>query len=295
MLKVERVSKHFGGVYANRDVSLEVAEGELRGVIGPNGAGKSTLFNLIAGHLRPDSGSISLAGTRIDRLPPHVRSRRGVAIVFQGARLFAGMSLLQNVMVGAHARSRAGLVSAALRPPAQRREEREIRAQAEQCLDRVGLLELADRPADGLPLGQQRRLQVARALAGRPRLLLLDEPASGLRAAERTQLADLVRELNAARHDHPARRARRRHGHLAGSAHHGAGPRRGDRRRLPGGGHLRPRRPQGLPRNRSRACCTSVTSSCATARRSPSTGCPSRSAEARWSPWSDPTGPASPR
>ena len=141
MLKVERVSKHFGGVYANRDISLEVAEGELRGVIGPNGAGKSTLFNLIAGHLRPDSGSISLAGTHIDRLPPHVRSRRGVAIVFQGARLFAGMSLLQNVMVGAHARSRAGPVSAALRPPAQRREEREIRVQAEQCLDRVGLLD----------------------------------------------------------------------------------------------------------------------------------------------------------
>ena len=168
MLKVEGESKHFGGVYANRDVSLEVAEGELRGVIGPNGAGKSTLFNLIAGHLRPDAGSISLAGAHIDRLPPHVRARRGVAIVFQGARLFAGMSLLQNVMVGAHAHSRAGLVSAAFRPPAQRREEREIRAQAEQCLDRVGLLELADRPAEGLPLGQQRRLQVARALAGRP-------------------------------------------------------------------------------------------------------------------------------
>ena len=110
MLKVEGVSKQFGGVYANRDISLDVAEGELRGVIGPNGAGKSTLFNLIAGHLRPDAGSISLAGARIDRLPPHVRSRRGVAIVFQGARLFAGMSLLQNVMVGAHAHSRAGLV-----------------------------------------------------------------------------------------------------------------------------------------------------------------------------------------
>ena len=87
MLKVERVSKHFGGVYANRDVSLEVAEGELRGVIGPNGAGKSTLFNLIAGHLRPDAGSISLAGSHIDRLPPHVRSRRGVAIVFLIPRL----------------------------------------------------------------------------------------------------------------------------------------------------------------------------------------------------------------
>jgi branched-chain amino acid transport system ATP-binding protein len=196
MLKIERVSKHFGGVYANRDVSLDVAEGELRGVIGPNGAGKSTLFNLIAGHLRPDSGTISLAGTRIDRLAPHARARHGVAIVFQGARVFPGMSLLENVMVGAHAHSRAGFVAAVLRPPAQRREEREIRACAEQCLDRVDLLGSADRPADGLPLGQQRRLQVARALAGRPRLLLLDEPASGLRAAERTQLADLVRELN---------------------------------------------------------------------------------------------------
>ena len=225
MLKVEGVSKHFGGVYANRDVSLEVAEGELRGVIGPNGAGKSTLFNLIAGHLRPDSGSISLAGTRIDRLPPHVRSRRGVAIVFQGARLFAGMSLLQNVMVGAHAHSRAGLVSAALRPPAQRREEREIRAQAEECLDRVGLLELADRPADGLPLGQQRRLQLARALAG----------AAPAAAARRAGLRPAGGRAHAARrpgpraerrrHDHPARRARRRHGHLAGPAHHGAGPR----------------------------------------------------------------------
>jgi branched-chain amino acid transport system ATP-binding protein len=165
-------------------------------VIGPNGAGKSTLFNLIAGHLRQDSGTISLAGDRIDRLAPHVRARHGVAIVFQGARLFSGMTLLENVMVGVHAHSRAGLVAAVLRPPTQRREEREIREYAERCLDRVDLLHLADRPADGLPLGQQRRLQVARALAGRPRLLLLDEPASGLRAGERTQLADLIRELN---------------------------------------------------------------------------------------------------
>jgi len=198
MLSIRGLSKHFGGVYANRDIDLEVADGELRGVIGPNGAGKSTLFNLIAGHTRPDAGEISFDGRRIDRLPPHARARHGVAIVFQGARLFPGMSLLENVMVGAHAHSRAGLVAAVLRPPAQRREEREIRDYAEQCLDRVDLLGLADRPADGLPLGQQRRLQVARALAGRPRLLLLDEPASGLRAAERTQLADLVRELNSA-------------------------------------------------------------------------------------------------
>ena len=196
MLIVKGVSKHYGGVYANRDVSMTVAEGELRGVIGPNGAGKSTLFNLIAGHARPDGGTISLAGARIDRMPPHRRAGLGVAIVFQGARLFPGMSVLENVMVGAHARTRAGLLAAALRPPWQRREEREVRADAEECLDRVGLLPWADRPAEGLPLGLQRRLQVGRALAGRPRLLLLDEPASGLRADERAQLAVLVRELN---------------------------------------------------------------------------------------------------
>jgi branched-chain amino acid transport system ATP-binding protein len=198
MLTIDRVSRRFGGVYANQDVTLDVAEGELRGIIGPNGAGKSTLFNLIAGHIRAESGTISLGGKRIDRLAPHSRARRGIGIVFQGARVFSGMSLLANVMVGAHSRTRAGVVAAALRPPAQRREERAIRASAEECLDRVGLLDWASRPADGLPLGQQRRLQVARALAGKPRVLLLDEPASGLRADERRDLAALIDELRSA-------------------------------------------------------------------------------------------------
>jgi len=197
MLTIDRVSKHFGGVYANRDISMEVAEGELRGVIGPNGAGKSTLFNLIAGHVRPDSGSIALEGRPLDRMAPHLRARHGVAIVFQGARLFPGMSVLENVMVGAHARTSGGLLAAVVRPPGQRRQERETREYAEQCLARVGLQDAADRPAAALPLGQQRRLQVARALAGRPRLLLLDEPASGLRSGERNELAELVRELHA--------------------------------------------------------------------------------------------------
>jgi branched-chain amino acid transport system ATP-binding protein len=192
---IDGVSRRFGGVYANQDVTLDVAEGELRGIIGPNGAGKPTLFNLIAGHIRAESGTISLAGRRIDRLPAHTRARRGIGIVFQGARIFPGMSLLANVMVGAHSRTRAGVVAAALRPPWQRREEREIRTHAEECLERVGLLDWASRPAEGLPLGQQRRLQVARALAGVPKVLLLDEPASGLRAHERQELAVLIDEL----------------------------------------------------------------------------------------------------
>ncbi|MBA9007016.1 MULTISPECIES: ABC transporter ATP-binding protein [Thermomonospora] len=199
MLQIDSVSRAFGGVYAVRDVSLTVAEGETRAVIGPNGAGKSTLFNLISGHLLPDSGTVSYgpAGERrrIDRLTPHARARLGIAIVFQGARLFGGMTALENVMVGAHARTRHGFLSAALRLPRHRGEEARIRADALAALDRVGLRDWAHRAADVLPLGQQRSLQVARALCARPRLLLLDEPASGLRAAEREALAQLVESL----------------------------------------------------------------------------------------------------
>lgn len=195
MLVVDDVSRAFGGVFATHNVSLTVGKGELRGVIGPNGAGKSTLFNLISGHLFPQSGSITLNGKRIDRLAPHSRARLGIAIVFQGARLFPGMSVLENVMVGAHARSTSGTFAAALRLPRQRAEERKIEATARAALDRVGLAEWAGREAEDLPLGQQRRLQVARALAGEPELLLLDEPASGLRASERESLSELIIQL----------------------------------------------------------------------------------------------------
>jgi branched-chain amino acid transport system ATP-binding protein len=195
MLIVNDVSRAFGGVFAAHEVSLEVGKGELRGVIGPNGAGKSTLFNLISGHLLPQAGSITLNGKRIDRLAPHARARLGIAIVFQGARIFPGMSVLENVMVGAHARSRSGVFAAALRLPGQRAEERRIEASALAALERVGLSEWAGREAEDLPLGQQRRLQVARALAGEPELLLLDEPASGLRAGERESLSELITQL----------------------------------------------------------------------------------------------------
>jgi branched-chain amino acid transport system ATP-binding protein len=195
VLRVEGLSRHFGGVYAIRDLSLDVAEGELRGIIGPNGAGKSTLFHLISGHLRPDAGRVVFRRDRIDMLRPHERARRGVAIVFQGARVFRGMSVRENVMVGAHARTRHGFFEAALRLPRHRREEREIRESADAALDRVGLSDWADRPADVLPLGQQRSMQVARALCASPSLLLLDEPASGLRAAERAELGRLIGEL----------------------------------------------------------------------------------------------------
>jgi branched-chain amino acid transport system ATP-binding protein len=197
MLEVSGVSLAFGGVFANRDITLSVGDGELRGVIGPNGAGKSTLLNLISGHLRPQAGTIEFDGERVDSLPAHRRARRGIAIVFQGARLFPGMTVLENVMVGATAVTRAGALAAALRTPAQRREERHIRESALDSLERVGLLEWAGREAAILPLGQQRRMQLARALTARPKLLLLDEPASGLRSAERDSLSDLLEQLKA--------------------------------------------------------------------------------------------------
>ncbi|GAA4987842.1 branched-chain amino acid transport system ATP-binding protein [Nonomuraea thailandensis] len=197
MLTVTGLSRSFGGVYAVRDVSLSVADGEVCGVIGPNGAGKSTLFNLITGHLAADQGRISFLGQRVDRLPPHRRARLGMSIVFQAARVFRGMTVEENVMVGAHGHTRAGFVSAALRLPRHRADEREIAAEAAAALERVGLAEWADRPADRLPIGQQRALQLARALCARPRLLLLDEPASGLRGEERERLAALVEELRA--------------------------------------------------------------------------------------------------
>lgn len=196
MLVVNDVSRAFGGVFAARNVSLTVGRGELRGVIGPNGAGKSTLFNLISGHLLPQSGSITLDGNRIDRLAPHARARLGVAIVFQGSRIFPGMSVLENVMVGAHARTGSGTFAAALRLPRQRAEEKRIVEAAHAALERVGLTEWSGREAEDLPLGQQRRLQVARALAGDPELLLLDEPASGLRVSERESLSELIMQLN---------------------------------------------------------------------------------------------------
>jgi len=197
MLHVERLSRRFGGVYALRDVGLQVESGEVRGIIGPNGAGKSTLFHLIAGHLRANSGQISFRGQGIDRLSPHERAKRGIAIVYQGARVFRGMSVLENVMVGAHLRARHGFLGAAFRSSRARREEAELQALARTLLEEVGLTELTDRPAESLPLGQQRALQVARALAANPTLLLLDEPASGLREQERTRLAELIRRLRA--------------------------------------------------------------------------------------------------
>jgi branched-chain amino acid transport system ATP-binding protein len=197
LLDAQGMTRRFGGVVAVDQVTLRVDEAELVGVIGPNGAGKSTLFHLITGHLRPDTGAVHLRGEDLTGLTADRRARRGMAIAFQAVRLFRGMTVLENVMVGGHAWTHHGFFSAFLRLPAQRREEQAIHAEAVAALLRVGLGDQADRLADSLPIGQQRAVQVARALCGRPSLLLLDEPASGLRAAERERLAHLLETLRA--------------------------------------------------------------------------------------------------
>ena len=195
MLEAISLTRRFGGVSAVDGVSVSVGDGELAGIIGPNGAGKTTLFHLITGHLRPNAGRVVLQGQDVTRLPPDQRARHGIAIAFQSVRLFRHMTVLENVMVGAHAWTRHGFWEAFLRLPRHRREEREIRERAEAVLMRVGLEREADRAAELLPIGQQRVMQVARALCGAPRLLLLDEPASGLRAGERERLAGLIDDL----------------------------------------------------------------------------------------------------
>jgi branched-chain amino acid transport system ATP-binding protein len=152
---------------------------------------------LIAGQLKPSAGRVTFAGEALDRLRPDQRARRGIAIVYQGDRIFRRMTVRENVMVGAHGSAKHGFLEAALRLPRCRNEDRELKARADAALERVGLEKLADQPAESLPLGQQRTMQLARALVAEPKLLLLDEPAAGLRAPERAQLARLIREARA--------------------------------------------------------------------------------------------------
>ncbi|GAB6876334.1 ABC transporter ATP-binding protein [Thermaerobacter litoralis] len=195
LLAVENLTKRFGGLVAVDGVSFEVRDGEILALIGPNGAGKTTVFNLITGIYRPDAGEVHLAGHRVTGYPPHRMAAMGVARTFQNLRLFRNLTVLENVMSGPHHRTRAGFWASVLRTPAQRREEAQILAEAEEALRRVGLWELRDELARNLPYGQQKRLEIARALATRPRLLILDEPAGGLNEQERADLVHLVRRV----------------------------------------------------------------------------------------------------
>jgi ABC-type branched-subunit amino acid transport system ATPase component len=196
LLELRGISKSFGGLRVLDGVDLSVETGGVHALIGPNGSGKTTLLNCVSGILRAERGEIHFRGSRLDQLAPHRRALLGVGRTFQNIRLFAGMTVLDNVLVGRPDRGRHGLLQAWLRPPFRRpAEERLTRQRARGLLERVGLGDRAEMPAEGLPLADQRRVEIARALAGDPALLLLDEPAAGMTAAEKAGLYTLVREI----------------------------------------------------------------------------------------------------
>jgi branched-chain amino acid transport system ATP-binding protein len=176
------VTRRFGGIVAIDDVSLDVDPGQIVGLIGPNGAGKTTLFNVITRLYKPDSGELELDGRSLLHTPPHRVVRRGIARTFQNVELFRTMSVLDNVLVGAHSRTQP-----------LRRSDTDARAL--EILDYVGIADVARRPAAGLPFGTLKRVELARALVAEPRLLLLDEPAGGLNHEEVSELGTFIRKL----------------------------------------------------------------------------------------------------
>jgi len=195
LLEVSGIVMRFGGVVALDGPSFSVEEGTVCGLIGPNGAGKTTLFNCVSRLYTPQEGAIAFAGEDLLSRRAHDIAGLGIARTFQNLALIPALTVRDNVMLGAHHRSRSGFLSTALSLPGERREEREVRGQADEALERLGLSEVAGRPAGGLPYGTLKRVEIARAVCQQPRLLMLDEPASGLSHEEVAQLGELIVSL----------------------------------------------------------------------------------------------------
>jgi branched-chain amino acid transport system ATP-binding protein len=195
LLEAKNIGKRFGGVQALSDVSFSIPKGAIYGMIGPNGAGKTTLFNLLTGIYRPDEGDFLFEGRKLTGLQPHQIAAAGIARSFQNIRLFANLSALENVMIGRHVRTCAGVLGAILRNRKTMEEEVNIERRALQLLDYVGIRARANEAAGSLPYGDQRRLEIARALATDPSLLALDEPAAGMNASETLTLRRLLEDI----------------------------------------------------------------------------------------------------
>ena len=194
LLDVREITVRFGGIVALDRLSFAIEEGQICGLIGPNGAGKTTLFNVISRIYQPTGGRVLFAGKDLLDLPRHGIAKAGIARTFQNLALFPSMTLLENVMVGAHSQGSVGFVRAALRI-APWSEERATRTKALDLLDRLQLGKLAHHPAAALPFGTLKRLEIARAIAADPRFLLMDEPASGLTHAEVDELGEMIRAI----------------------------------------------------------------------------------------------------
>ena len=197
LLEAKALTKRFGGVHALADVSFSIERSQIFGLIGPNGAGKTTLFNLLTGIYAPNAGSFLFDGRDISGLRPDRIAAAGIARTFQNIRLFANLSALENVMIGRHVRTRAGVLGAVLRNKSTLREENHIERRSLELLEYVGIRARANEAAGNLPYGDQRRLEIARALATDPKLLALDEPAAGMNPTERLALAALVKRIRA--------------------------------------------------------------------------------------------------
>lgn len=195
MLEVQNLSMRFGGLLAVDQVSLDVQEREIVSIIGPNGAGKTTVFNCMSGFYTPTGGKILFEGAEIQGKPDHKISRLGMVRTFQHVRLFSQMTVVENLLVAQHRHLNTNLISGLLKTPDYRKREQKSLDRAAYWLDRVGLLELANREAGNLAYGQQRRLEIARCMVTEPRLLMLDEPAAGLNPAETKELNRLIVSL----------------------------------------------------------------------------------------------------
>ncbi len=202
LLEVQSVSRYFGGVAALRDISFSIGESEIVGLIGPNGAGKTSFFNSITGLIKVDSGKILFSSTgreddrvRLDSLSPNKIMEKGIARTFQNLRIFKNMTLLENVSIGFHSRTRSGLWDAFLNTRRLKAEERMIFAKSMELLRFVGLENLGNEIAGNLPYGSQKRVEIARALACQPKLLLLDEPVAGMNPTEKEAISAIIRRI----------------------------------------------------------------------------------------------------
>ncbi len=195
LLEIQDLNKHFGGLHAVNDVSFKVEQGQIKAVIGPNGAGKTTLFNLIAGNLPSNSGTVTFKGRPINGKKPYRIASLGLSRTYQNIKLFHGMTALENVMVGRHTRSRAGFLAGMLNLPTTWKEERSIRNSSMKLLELLDIGVHADTEISNLAFGQQRAVEFARALACEPELLLLDEPAAGLNIYETAEIGELITKI----------------------------------------------------------------------------------------------------